>query len=222
MLASGHGLLTQGGTVLSRKLTDHFDQECYGNFYLTDAIRPSPDLDVIPRSGYRVGLFRDPSSGRRVPMLIASVSREQLFNVFQDLVQELGEVVDVILETSHEAPTGEHEDLCREGIDLPVLQSYFCDYEDLLTNDGCAGVAVMNEEGTREVQFDEHKLLIVYSDDLAPFIEVLKSYGIARQDGMKVITEAEHLHSTHPEYLDQFQQFCCRLGIAEAMEPVSW
>lgn len=206
----------------ARKLMDRVDESRYGDFCLTDAIRPSPDLKVIPREGYRIGLFRDAASGRRVPMLIASVSRERLFDVFQDLTAQLGESVDVILETSHEVSSGEHEDRCREGIDMPVIQSYFCDYEDLLMNDGCAGVAVMNEEGTREVQFDEHKLLIVYSDDLIPFIDVLKSYDIPRQDSMKVITEAEHLHSTHPEYLEQFEQFCCRLGISEAMEPVSW
>jgi hypothetical protein len=155
-------------------------------------------------------------------MLVAAVSRERLFDVFQDLVQQLGEVVDVILETSHESHTGDHEDRCREGIDTPVLQSYFCDYEDLLLNDGCAGVAVMNEEGSREVQFDEHKLLIVYADELIPFIEVLNSYGVVRDDRLKVITEAEHLHSTRPHLLEQFEQFCCRLGISEAVEPVSW
>jgi hypothetical protein len=203
-------------------LTEHVEQDRYGDFYLTAAIRPSPDLEVIPKAGYRVGVFRDRDSGQRVPMLVAAVSREQLFEVFQDLVQELGEVVDVILETSHEATGGTHEDRYRDGIDLPVLQSYFCDYEEVLLNDGCAGVAVMNEEGTREVQFDEHKLLIVYSDDLKPFIQVLKSHGIPRDDRLKIITEAEHLHSTHPDLRDQFEQFCCRLGVTEAMEPVSW
>ena len=38
----------------------------------------------------------------------------------------------------------------------------------------------------------------------------------------KVITEAEHLHSTEPHYEQAFEQFCYRLGVGEAAEHVSW
>ena len=36
-----------------------------------------------------------------------------------------------------------HLDLRREHIDRPVLASHLCDFEELLTHDGCTGVAVM-------------------------------------------------------------------------------
>ena len=54
-------------------------------------------------------------------------------------------------------------------MDLPVLKSHCCDYEDLLLHDGCTGLAVMSTEGPMEVQFDEHKLLVVYASNLKPF-----------------------------------------------------
>ena len=67
-----------------------------------------------------------------------------------------------MLETSHNRDTKGHADLYREHIDLPVLKSTLYDFEDLLLNDGCTGIAVLNPHVPQEVQFDEHKLLIVY------------------------------------------------------------
>ena len=49
---------------------------------------------------------------------------------------------------------------------MPVLKSILWEYEDLLTNDGCTGLAVLNPGIPQEIQFDEHKLLIVYGDQL--------------------------------------------------------
>ena len=49
-----------------------------------------------------------------------------------------------------------------------------------------------------EVQFDEHKLLVVYAHDLGPFERILLQHGVVRDDGLQLITEGEHLHSTAP------------------------
>src|SRR5262249_51637287 len=57
----------------------------------------------------------------------------------------------------------------RGDIRLPVLMSPFCDFEDLLLNDGCTGVAVVAVGRRIEVQLDEHKLLFVYARDLKPY-----------------------------------------------------
>jgi hypothetical protein len=208
--------------VSSDKLTAHLQVNRYGDFRLTDAIRPAQNLPVIPRQGYRRDVYRDDRSGVRVPVLAASVSREYLFDLFLALLEPLGEVVDVVLETSHDGDGTSHRDLVREHIDLPVLMSHFCDYEDLLLNDGCAGVAVISSAGPMEVQFDEHKLLVVYARDLEPFEDVLRQFGIRRDDGLKLITEGEHLHSTDALYAEHFEQLCCRVGVAEPAEHVSW
>jgi hypothetical protein len=208
--------------VSSGKLADHLRVDRYGDFRLTDAVRPALHVPVVPRQGYRVDVYRDARAGLRVPVVAAAVSREQLFDVFLALLAPLGETADVVMETSHHTEGAGHRDLRREYIDLPVLMSYFCDFEDLLLNDGCTGVAVLSRSGPMEVQFDEHKLLIVYARDLIPFEHVLRDFGVGRDDALKLITEGAHLHSTDPQHFRAFEQLCLRLGIAQPAEPVSW
>jgi hypothetical protein len=208
--------------VNPEKLAAHLQVDRYGDFWLTEAVRPSLDLQVVPREGFRVGIYRDAQAKLEVPVLVAAVSRERLFDVFLDLLDPLGEVVDVVVETSHNSEGGAHQDLHREQIDLPVFKSYCCDYEDLLLNDGCTGVAVIGTGGPMEVQFDEHKLLVVYAQDLEPFERVLLDAGISQDEQIKFITEGEHLHSTEPQHAEVFEQFCLRLGVEEVAEHVNW
>jgi hypothetical protein len=73
-----------------------------------------------------------------------------------------------------------------------------------------------------EVQFDEHKLLVVYARTLDPFERILRQFGVPRNDSLKLITEGEHLHSTDPRHADAFEQLCCRVGIGEPAERVNW
>ena len=188
---------------------------CYGNFNLTNAIRPTPEVPLAPREGYRLERFRDPVSRRRMPMLAAAVSAERLFEVFLDLLQPLGDNVHVILETSHGNFDDCHDDLRRSDIDLPVIASHFCDHEDLLMNDGCTGVVVIAEDRPIEVQFDEHKLLFVYAHDLKPFRRILRSHGVRRHDDLHLIAESEHLHHTTADYEEEFRQLCCRVGAGD-------
>ena len=201
---------------------DHLRVDRYGDFLLTEAVRPAAHLPVVPQEGYRLEVFRDAKARIEVPALIAAVSREKLFSVFLSLLEPLGPIVDVVLETSHESAVGKHVDLVREQIDLPVLMSYLYDFEDLLLNDGCTGIADISAAGPIEVQFDEHKLLVVYAQDIVPFEEILLQEGVRRLDQMKLLSEGEHLHSTGPDHLDQFDQLACRLGVSETAEQVRW
>jgi hypothetical protein len=201
-------------------MVEHLQVERYGEFWLTDAVRPAPAVPVVPRQGYRIDTYRDDKANFQVPVLAAAISRERLFDVFIDLLDSLGEVVDVVLETSHDSTGNRHQDLFREAMDLPVLKSHCCDFENLLLNDGCTGIAVMSTEGPMEVQFDEHKLLVIYAADLKPFSRVMKEYHIQRDDKLKFITEGEHLHSSDPNHREQFEQFCHRLGVGKAFERV--
>lgn len=195
------------------ELEAHLGVSRYGDFVLTEAIRPSYDLQVVPRQGYRHDSYRDEENHANVPVLMAAVSNGGLFDAFMDLLDPLGPVVDVVLETSHNRHSRGHTDLYREHIDMPVLKSVLWDYEELLTNDGCAGVAVLNPETPQEVQFDEHKLLIVYGSHLRPFEEVLGHRRIRCDDQLKFITEAEHVHSSSDQYAIQFEELKTRLGM---------
>lgn len=196
------------------QLESHLAVARYGSFHLTEAVRPSFDLQVVPSSGYRNDAYHDRETGIRIPVLIGSVSREKLFDVFIDMLDPLGPVVDVVLETSHERDGG-HRDLYREDMDLPVLKSILYDFEDLILNDGCTGIAVLNPRMPLEVQFDEHKLLVMYGQELVDFRDLLEDYGVEHRQEMKFISEAEHVHSSTEERLDEFRQLQYRLGIDE-------
>ena len=192
--------------VSETELESHLSIAKYGNFTLTDAIRPSYDLKVVPRQGYRHEFYRDVQSDASVPVLMSSATSEELFELFISILEPLGEAVDVVLESSHERDGGKTRDFHREHIDMPVLLSALYEFEDLLTNDGCTGIAVLNPRAPHEVQFDEHKLLIVYGSDLACFERVLESHGVLCDDELQFITEAEHVHSSCDSYINQFDQ----------------
>jgi hypothetical protein len=195
------------------QLEAHLNVVRYGNFVLTDAVRPSYDLQVVPQAGFRHDKFQDGESGVEIPVLMASASREHVLDLFLELLDPLGDSVDVVLETSHDQNSGAHVDLYREHIDLPVLKSTLWDFEDLLLDDGCMGIAVLNPRMPLEIQFDEHKLLIMYGQDLSAFEEVLEENSLKCREDIKFITEAEHVHSSSDEFAEQFDQFRYRLGI---------
>jgi hypothetical protein len=185
----------------------------YGSFVLTEAVRPSYDLQVVPRAGYRYDSYVDQQTGVTIPVLMASASRDRLFELFLDLLDPLGHEVDVVLETSHAKAGRGHDDLYREHMDLPVLKSVLCDYEQVLLDDGCLGIAVLNPAVPLEVQFDEHKLLIMYGQDLAEFEGVIAGHGLRRDDELKFITEAEHVHSSRDEFAEEVEGLKYRLGV---------
>ncbi len=199
--------------VSEEQLEAHLNVARYGNFVLTDAVRPSYDLQIVPRAGYRHDQYEDRDSGVRIPVLMAAASRESILDVFFDSLDPLGDVVDVVLETSHDQQAGKHVDLHREHIDLPVLKSILYDFEDLIIDDGCMGIAVLNPRIPLEVQFDEHKLLVMYGQDLTGFESILSEHNLEQSDDIKFITEGEHVHSSSEEFGGKFEQLKYRLGI---------
>ncbi len=195
------------------QLQRHLSKSRYGDFQLTDAIRPSLDVRIRPAQGYRHDVYVDEETGAKVPVIMASASREILFQVFMQLVQRLGPAVDVVLETSHDHDVKGHVDLYREQIDLPVLTSMLWEYENMLTNDGCTGIAVLNPRTPQEVQLDEHKLLIMYGSPLELFEHTLEQNGIYCDEEIRFLTEAEHVHSTSDSHMRHFNQLQTELGL---------
>ena len=196
-----------------QQLEEHLDVSRYGDFTLTNAIRPSFDLKITPAQGYRHDAYNDVESQSDVPVVMASASQEIVFELFMEMLDPLGHVVDVVLETSHHHQGSGHADLYREHIDAPVLKSILWDYEDLLINDGCTGIAVLNPGISQEIQFDEHKLLIAYGEPLSAFEQILEDQNVPRMDRMKFITEAEHVHSSSDQFGQQFDELRLRLGM---------
>lgn len=201
----------------TEELESHLEVSRYGDFELTDAVRPSYSLDVVPRCGFRHDVYRDEESRSDVPVLMAAATKGRLIETFMELIEPLGPVVDVVLETSHGHSGGNHTDLYREQIDMPILQSILWDHEELLTNDGCTGIAVLNPRVPQEVQLDEHKLLIVYGNELTAYEGVLIDHHVDCDESLRFITEAEHVHSTTERFIQEFEELKMRLGMDGSM-----
>ncbi|MDR0327272.1 MAG: hypothetical protein LBI05_03140 [Planctomycetaceae bacterium] len=216
---------TNEDRIHSLELESHLATVTYGNFTLTDAIRPSLDLTIIPEQGYKydriklntgVASFHQIRSRWFMPVLAASVSLEQLFETFLDLLDPLGETVNVVLETSHYYSGACRSSLYRAHIDLPILKSFLYDHEDLILNDGCTGISVFSSKLRAEVKFDEHKLILVYAKTLFPFEKILRRHNIPSNEFMPLLTDAEHVHITRDEYFQQFRSLQMTLGMDES------
>jgi hypothetical protein len=198
-------------SLTDEELQTHMGISTYGAFEMTDAVRPSYDLKVVPVQGFRHDEYVD-ESGQKTPVIMGAASKRYLMDLFLELIDELGDVVDVVLETSHQSG-GAQEDLYREQIDMPVLKSTLLDFEDMLLNDGCTGIAVINPQKRQEVQLDEHKLLIMYGTPLDGFEQTLIKSDVYPDEDMKFITEAEHVHSSSERFFDEFNVLKTRLGM---------
>lgn len=200
------------GSLTDDELEAHLEVSSYGVFELTGAVRPSIDLKVIPKQGFRHDTYIDPTSKTKVPVIMAAASKARLFDLFIDMIDTLGPVVDVVLETSH-YHSGGHQDHYREHIDTPVLKSILYDFEDMLMNDGCTGIAVLNPQRQQEVQFDEHKMIIAYGSPLESFERVMISHDVYVDEDIRFIIEAEHVHTSSDQLYGEFQQLTMRLGM---------
>lgn len=194
------------------ELQAHMGIKTYGSFELTDAIRPSYDVRISPRQGFRYDKYVDEVTGATTPVIMAAVTKSILMDTFLEMIDQLGSIVDVVLETSHYR-SSHHEDLYRDHIDTPVLKTILLEYEDVLTDDGCTGIAVINPARQQEIQLDEHKLLIAYGTPLAGFRETLIAGDIYPDSKIRFVTEAEHVHSSSERMHDRFEQLKTRLGV---------
>jgi len=209
--------------IHSLELESHLATVKYGNFTLTDAVRPSFDLKIIPEQGYKYDRIRlgtrtsrHTCSRRWMPILVVSVSQEWLFDTFLDMLDPLGDTVNIILETSHSHSGAYRTSLRRDYMDLPVLKSFLYDHEELLLNDGCTGISVHSSNIAAEVRFDEHKLIIVCAKSLSSFEQILHWHGIPHNETMKLLTDAEHVHITRDEYVQRFKTLQVALGMDES------
>lgn len=185
-----------------------------GPFRLTEAVRPASRTLLQPQQGYRLAVYE--SARGRLPVLSAAVSAEQLFDVFLDLLPLLGRTVDVIVETCHGLSHGRFIQWRRSEIDRAVLASCLCEFEELLTHDGCTAIAVLASRRFVELQFDEHKLLHVYAPRLGSFRRRLHRWGVCRRRRLPLICETEHVHRTRPRYAEDLMCLLHRLSATVA------
>ena len=107
------------------ELEAHLGVARYGDFVLTDAMRPSYDLQVIPCQGYRHDVYRDEESKSNVPVLMGAASQGALVRDLHGHARSAWARKSTwCWKRATTARTSGHVDLYREHIDLPVLEEH--------------------------------------------------------------------------------------------------
>jgi len=184
--------------------TEAFDDEMTGAC--------APMKPTILKIGYRRTKWWEPSTGAWITALEVAEKTARSFELFLDLLEPLGDTVDVVVETSHHLAEEEHVDHWRHEIDMPVLRSVLCEFEHLLVGDGGLGIAVLNPEAPLEVQFDNHKMIYCYGDR-EPFEKILDARGLGRFDELQTVADVEHYHWTTDEFERAAVELMTRLGV---------
>lgn len=195
-----------------RKLLRPISADC--PLQWSEAVRPAPDVQFTPAVGYRPDVYINPTRDFRVPALAVSVDRGRMLDIFAALTTLLGDRVDMILETSHFRSDGKHRDFRRLGVPRAAAISYVSEFEDLICDDGCTGVAMIAPAGPFEVQLDEHKTIVVYAPKRRPFAAICREFGLTRDDQLPLISEVRHVHRSHAEFAVMFRDLTRRLGMS--------
>lgn len=183
-----------------------------GHVCWPDAVRPAAGAELIPIEGYRPKrLYR--TTDWTPTALVVAADRDKLFGLFAALIEPLGPIVDLVLETSHFRTDGRHRDLRRSGVKRSGVMSYLNEFEDLIVGDGCTGVAVLSTLVPWEVQFDEHKTVTIYAINRRPFREILRRFGIKRRDDLVLVSEVRHVHHSSTEDAFKFRDLAKRFGL---------
>ena len=199
-------------------MSDWKENSGNGRFHLTGAIKPTREDDISLQESFRIETYEDADSRDRIPMLTAAVSREQLFDAFLSILDQLGETVDVVVESRHEITDQSQmpRDFLREQLDMAVFKSYCIEFEKEIVEDGCLSIAVMDPRGPCEVQLDDHKLIVIFAKNLNPFIHLLEGFGLDQDNGMQLVSEVEHIHYTSAELSDRLEVFCMSINAEES------
>lgn len=192
----------------AEEIVTHLRIASYGKFYLSPGIRPSYDLQVVPREGFRYESFWNVKKGECVSVLVGAATFEKIPSVFHDLLGMLRGPVRVTLESSHLANHGrkERREYGRSGVDLPVLESYLLEFESMFLRDGCSGISILDETTGVEVRLDEHKLFLVYGNRMEAFATLFKRQGLRYDSELPLITDGEHVHLTSVGWYRKFMR----------------
>lgn len=202
--------------LTEEQVEEHLSTSCYGDFELTDAVRLLRGSRIVPQRGYQFDVYTSPAKDSQTPLLIAAETKSNLLPLFYDLMaalfEESTEFVHVVLQSSHEAHEDTRIEYVAEDVEPVILQSHLYDFEDLLLNDGCFGIAVLDTHVPIEVAFCDHKLLTVYGSGLAPFERVMRRHSVPLKPAMEFIISDLHIHSSSGEHPGQFERLQMILG----------
>jgi hypothetical protein len=195
------------------------------NFVLSAGLCPYNSV-VDYQNGFKKINWEE--NGQKGIVLCVSLSREKIFAVFVEIVKmafkndgNVSSNADVILESSHKTETVvygpiEHMLYKLEEVDVVSFLSDIYSLEDLLVDDGCAGVYIFTPgEETLEVDLSEHKIIHLYTENRQLLYDVscfLVQQGLEEIPDLQLIIDAPHVHGSSDRFEKKFIQFIEKTG----------
>lgn len=182
--------------LTEEELSAHKGIPWYDDFELTDAIRPSWDIVIKPVEGFKYHSTFNQYVQRDVPVITASVTRKKLWDLFLELTEPFGDMVDVDIDHASDVRD------CRlwnqytaEDVEKITLPGLLGEYQDFLLNDGDTKITIADQDTESSIQLDDHKFLILTGADYqARFRKILREWDICEPREMRFIDKAEHIH----------------------------
>lgn len=201
-------------------------------FELTDAVCPINETDL--RVGFQRAIYFDKEFGR-IQVVVISQTKELLFGLFTDLIEELLRVrrikkcgVNAVFESRHipDKKTGGkkyfasgtskyYRNYISREIDPITFLSMLYDFEELLTNDGFTGISLTSDPAFSELRFDVHKIILFFSKHQR-LIEKIASFlhrsGVPQFEEISTVAENPHIHIGDSGFNGRFRQLVTLSG----------
>lgn len=195
------------------ELRQHLSRSNYNGFTLTDAIRPPLGFEGEIKEGY----FKSDDSRLAFNSFVLVVSREKLFEVFSELVSNLHAplgVLDVLLKKDFHEKGLEVRAESAEEIETVCLLSLFCQYEEMILNDGYLDIEVVSSSSSQGILLSGSKEFIVFGLPFEKVEFILEKYKIYRDDHMQQLSRDYDPYLCTNVYFDkQFNELLVSLGL---------
>lgn len=203
--------------ILSRKATDaetkvFFDglnkKHQKKGFTLNNACFPISS-EAWLEEGYRIEEYAldDNEWGVHIPRITISSSSDKTFHLFICFLKLFKKMVKVSLKRYY-SRNQKHQKFSISNIDPILLRSLLWDYENFLTSDGCAGIAVSNRKTGLTVILNEHKYLVIYNWIIFKknILAILENNGIRRKQNSRLVCEMKHCHCSLRNFQEQLKE----------------
>lgn len=185
---------------------DALNNKVFGDFKLSEAVAIFKDSKIVPREGYVIEKFTA-ENGNQMNRIIISVSEENIYSLFDDLLSLFGETVSVAIE-DFLVENGDHVDYFAYHKETVLIRSIFTDYENVFVRDGFLGISVFEHVYQTEVKITDHKTIDIYAFDTTEFKNVLALYGLQEEMMLQFFYEEGHFHlasSNHEETIESLK-----------------
>lgn len=174
--------------------------------FLSDGVRPYL-LNFETEEGYKSCLIDG------MPVLVAVVSREKVFEIFMLLTQQYPKKVDVVFDICHgRNHFKDWKTYMTHDKQRPVVQKELLAHRQAIVDSGSAVITMrsIESDGRHEITIDDHKMIIV-AGNLDTSEGILQENHIERKSKMKVITEVQHAHIPNTKLREEIETLALKL-----------